>query len=110
MADGPNAAVSDDSDEIARDTTTPGSGPPPPPSPGRPAAHPAHEGPPAAKPPAPKRAGLRRFILPGPHSRRARLWRQTAYNWLVEGRFIVSTDDAYVGADTAIIAAKAPAI
>ena len=28
------------------------------------------------------------------------------YNWFVEGRFLVSTDDAYVGADTAIIAAK----
>ena len=28
------------------------------------------------------------------------------YDWFVEGRFIVSTDDAYVGADTAIIAAK----
>jgi membrane fusion protein (multidrug efflux system) len=30
------------------------------------------------------------------------------YNWLVEGRFLVSTDDAYVGASTAIIAAKIP--
>ncbi|MGD0719806.1 MAG: HlyD family secretion protein [Roseiarcus sp.] len=29
-----------------------------------------------------------------------------AYEWFVEGRFLVSTDDAYVGADTAIIAAK----
>ncbi len=29
-----------------------------------------------------------------------------AYNWFVEGRFIISTDDAYIGADTAIIAAK----
>jgi membrane fusion protein (multidrug efflux system) len=28
------------------------------------------------------------------------------YDWLVEGRFLVSTDDAYVGADTSIIAAK----
>ena len=28
------------------------------------------------------------------------------YDYFVEGRFIVSTDDAYVGADTAIIAAK----
>ncbi len=28
------------------------------------------------------------------------------YNWFVEGRFLVSTDDAYVGADTAVIAAK----
>jgi membrane fusion protein (multidrug efflux system) len=29
-----------------------------------------------------------------------------AYNWFVEGRFLVTTDDAYVGADTAVIGAK----
>jgi membrane fusion protein (multidrug efflux system) len=28
------------------------------------------------------------------------------YNWFVEGRFLVSTDDAYVGADASVIAAK----
>ena len=28
------------------------------------------------------------------------------YDWFVEGRFLVSTDDAYVGADASIIAAK----
>ncbi|THD49492.1 MAG: HlyD family secretion protein [Bradyrhizobium sp.] len=28
------------------------------------------------------------------------------YNYLIEGRFLVSTDDAYVGASTAVIAAK----
>ena len=32
------------------------------------------------------------------------------YDYFVEGRFLVSTDDAYVGANTAIIAAKAPGI
>src|SRR6202000_3415174 len=32
---------------------------------------------------------------------------KTAYDYFVEGRFLGSTDDAYVGADTAIIAAKA---
>ncbi len=32
---------------------------------------------------------------------------KTAYDYFVEGRFLVSTDDAYVGADTAVIAAKA---
>ena len=32
---------------------------------------------------------------------------KTAYDWFVEGRFLVSTDDAYVGANTSIIAAKA---
>ena len=32
---------------------------------------------------------------------------KTAYDYFVEGRFLVSTDDAYVGALTSIIAAKA---
>ena len=32
---------------------------------------------------------------------------KTAYEWFVDGRFLVSTDDAYVGANTSIIAAKA---
>ena len=32
---------------------------------------------------------------------------KTAYDYFVTGRFLVSTDDAYVSADTAIIAAKA---
>ena len=32
---------------------------------------------------------------------------KTAYDYFVTGRFLVSTDDAYVGADTSIIAAKA---
>jgi len=30
------------------------------------------------------------------------------YDWFTEGRFIIATDDAYIGADTAIIAAKVP--
>jgi len=29
-----------------------------------------------------------------------------AYDWLINGRYLISTDDAYVGADTAVIAAK----
>ena len=29
-----------------------------------------------------------------------------AYDWFIDGRFLVSTDDAFVGADTAVIAAK----
>src|SRR5208283_1309964 len=32
---------------------------------------------------------------------------KAAYDYFVEGRFLVSTDDAYVGASTSIIAAKA---
>ncbi len=63
-------------------------------------------GTPVAPAPAPRAKSPRRFILPlillvglgyGGH---------VAYDWFVEGRFLVSTDDAYVGADTAIIAAK----
>ena len=49
---------------------------------------------------------VRRFIFPfssSPASAMAAM----AYDWFVEGRFLVSTDDAYVGADMAIIAAKA---
>jgi membrane fusion protein, multidrug efflux system len=58
--------------------------------------------------PAPaKRAGLRRFIVPALILSALGYGGKTAYDWFVEGRFLVSTDDAYVGADTSIIAAKA---
>ncbi|MBI1245512.1 MAG: HlyD family efflux transporter periplasmic adaptor subunit [Alphaproteobacteria bacterium] len=33
-----------------------------------------------------------------------------AYNWFIDGRFVVSTDDAYVKADQSIIAAKVPGL
>ena len=54
---------------------------------------------------APKRSP-RRFILPLILLAGLGYGAHLAYNWFVEGRFLVSTDDAYVGADTAIIAAK----
>jgi membrane fusion protein, multidrug efflux system len=54
---------------------------------------------------APKRS-LRRFILPLILLAGLGYGAHMAYDWFVEGRFLVSTDDAYVGADTAIIAAK----
>jgi membrane fusion protein (multidrug efflux system) len=54
----------------------------------------------------PKRSGIRRLVLPiiilGAIAYGGRL----GYNYFVEGRFIVETDDAYVGADTAVISAK----
>ncbi len=58
--------------------------------------------------PASKRSGrLRRFIVPLVLLAGLAYGGKTAYDYFVEGRFLVSTDDAYVGASTAIIAAKA---
>src|SRR5580658_8721686 len=76
------------------------------PAPGVPMHAPAG-GAPAAKPAPAKRAGLRRFIVPVLILAALGYGGKTAYDWFVEGRFLVSTDDAYVGADTSIIAAKA---
>ncbi len=60
----------------------------------------------AAPPPARASRSPRRFILPIVLIAALGYGGYFAYDWFVEGRFIVSTDDAYVGADTAIIAAK----
>jgi membrane fusion protein, multidrug efflux system len=60
-----------------------------------------------AKPVPAKRSGLRRFIVPVLILAAVGYGGKTAYDYFVTGRFLVSTDDAYVGADTAIIAAKA---
>src|ERR1700722_2580405 len=64
-------------------------------------------GAPVAKIAPAKRSGLRRFVLPVLILAALGYGGQTAYCFFVEGRFLVSTDDAYVGADTSIIAAKA---
>jgi membrane fusion protein (multidrug efflux system) len=69
-------------------------------------AHPPAAGLPAKPAPA-KRSGLRRFIMPVLILAGLGYGGKTAYDYFVTGRFLVSTDDAYVGADTAIIAAKA---
>ena len=69
-------------------------------------AHPPAAGMPAKPAPA-KRSGLRRFIMPVLILAGLGYGGKTAYDYFVTGRFLVSTDDAYVGADTAIIAAKA---
>ncbi len=61
------------------------------------------------KPPAATRAPARsprRFLLPILLLGAAAYGGHLAYDWFVEGRFLVSTDDAYVGADTAIIAPR----
>jgi membrane fusion protein, multidrug efflux system len=65
-------------------------------------------GPPLAPPqPAPKRPGRARLILPVLLIAALVYGGKTAYDYFIEGRFLVSTDDAYVAADTAVIAAKA---
>ena len=108
MADDPKAAESDAgtaSREVAASTS--GSFPAPASSLPRTLAHPPAGGPPAAKPAPAKRSGLRRFVVPVLILAALGYGGKTAYDYFVEGRFLVSTDDAYVGADTAIIAAKA---
>ena len=76
--------------------------------PGVPATHPAQGGPPAAIAPARKRSGgLRRIVVPVLILAALGYGGKTAYDYFVEGRFLISTDDAYVGASTSIIAAKA---
>ncbi len=91
----------------SRAMTAPASGGFPSPSAGSPGAlaHSPAGGPPAAKPV--RRSGLRRFVVPVLIVAALGYGGKTAYDWFVEGRFLVSTDDAYVGADTSIIAAKA---
>src|SRR5271155_3351385 len=73
----------------------------------------ARDAPAAAQAPAPAATrparSPRRFILPVIAIAALGYGGHLAYNWFVEGRFLVSTDDAYVGADTSIIAAKVAA-
>jgi membrane fusion protein (multidrug efflux system) len=59
---------------------------------------------PIAKP-KPRRS-LRSLILPAMILAALGFGGVKAYDWFVNGRFLISTDDAYVGADTAVIAAK----
>jgi len=70
-------------------------------------AHAPVAGAPAISPAPAKRSGFRRFVLPVVFLAAIGYGGKTAYDYFVEGRFLVSTDDAYVGADTSIIAAKA---
>jgi len=71
---------------------------------GRDAAEPPAGG---APPTAPGRArSPRRFVLPLIALAAVGGGVYWGYNWFVEGRFLVSTDDAYIGADASVIAAK----
>ncbi len=65
----------------------------------------ARSSPPAAKAPA-KGWSARRIVVAVLAIAAIGFGARYAYDWFVEGRFIVSTDDAYVGADTAVIAPK----
>ena len=59
----------------------------------------------AVAPPKAKRSP-RRFLLPLILIAAAVYGAHWAYDYFTEGRFLVSTDDAYVGADTVIVAPK----
>ncbi len=107
MADNPNVAGPDAATPSRAMTSPPASFPAAAASPGVPAQMGAAGAPAALKPAPAKRAGLRRFIVPVLILAALGYGGKTAYDWFVEGRFLVSTDDAYVGANTSIIAAKA---
>ncbi len=70
-------------------------------------AHAPPGGAPVGMPKPAKRAGLRRFVVPVLILAALGYGGKTAYDYFVEGRFLVSTDDAYVGALTSVIAAQA---
>ena len=70
-------------------------------------AHPAAGGVQVVSPSPAKRSSLRRFAVPVLILAALGYGGKTAYDYFVTGRFLVSTDDAYVAADTAIMAAKA---
>src|SRR5277367_2823153 len=59
---------------------------------------------PIAKPKS--RRSIRSLILPAIVLAAVGYGGTKAYDWFVNGRFLVSTDDAYVGADTAVMTAK----
>ncbi len=106
MADNPNSAGPEAATPSGAMTSAPAF-PAAAASPGVPAPMGAAGAPGALKPAPAKRAGLRRFIVPVLILAALGYGGKTAYDWFVEGRFLVSTDDAYVGANTSIIAAKA---
>jgi len=108
MADDPKVAEFDGG-TASRAVAAPASGsfPAPASSLPRTLAHPPAGAPPAVQAAPAKRSGLRRVIVPVLILAALGYGGKAAYDYFVEGRFLVSTDDAYVGADTSIIAAKA---
>jgi membrane fusion protein (multidrug efflux system) len=108
MADDPKVTESG-AGTASRAVTAPASASFPTPATGSPGAlaRPPAGGAPVVTPAPAKRPGLRRFVVPVLILAALGYGGKTAYDYFVEGRFLVSTDDAYVGADTSIIAAKA---
>jgi membrane fusion protein, multidrug efflux system len=108
MADEPKAAAPEAGTVSRALAASPSAGLPTPAagSPGA-LAHSPGGGPPVANSAPAKRAGVRRFVAPVLILAALGYGGKMAYDYFVEGRFLVSTDDAYVGADTSIIAAKA---
>ncbi|HEY1452705.1 MAG TPA: efflux RND transporter periplasmic adaptor subunit [Roseiarcus sp.] len=101
--------VEPDAATASRAMTTPASpGFPTPVTPSQGAlAHAPAGGAAVAKPAPARRGGLRRFVVPVLILAALGYGGKMAYDYFVEGRFLVSTDDAYVGALTSIIGAKA---
>ncbi len=60
----------------------------------------------SAPTPAPKRSGVRRLVLMAVAALVFGGIGYYGYDWWANGRFIVSTDDAYVAADTATVTSK----
>jgi membrane fusion protein (multidrug efflux system) len=107
MAD-ESAAVSAPATESRAMTAAPASGLPAHAATSGVPANAARGGPSPATATQPKRSGrLRRIVFPVLILAALVYGGRTAYDYFVEGRFLVSTDDAYVGAYTSIIAAKA---
>ena len=108
MADDPKVAEFD-AGTASRAVAAPASGsfPAPASSLPRTLAHPPAGSPPVVQAAPAKRSALRKVIVPVLILAALGYGGKTAYDYFVEGRFLVSTDDAYVGADTSIIAAKA---
>jgi membrane fusion protein, multidrug efflux system len=80
----------------------------PPTRPSRPAPAPRPAEPPAADPPVRKKRPVRRALLLGLLAAALAGGGYAGWSWWRVGRFLVSTDDAYVQADISVLAAKVP--
>lgn len=56
--------------------------------------------------PPPKKSGKRRMVLLGVAIVALAAGSYYGYNWWTTGRFMISTDDAYIGADAAVVAPR----
>jgi membrane fusion protein, multidrug efflux system len=70
----------------------------------------SHDAPPAQSESAAKGPSKRRAILAGTLIAALGIGGYYGYYWMTEGRYLVSTDDAYVKADLSVIAAKVAGI